>query len=107
MLKFMYNGNCDSTVSKNNFNKDEVNMELKDYEKVESTNIDFKEEVEYAKPKSWLKTVSAFANTNGGILLFGVRDEDKEPVGLKNVGSDTEKVSELINEKILQFLDLN
>ena len=32
---------------------------------VENTNIDFKEKVEYQKPKSWLKSVSAFANTNG------------------------------------------
>ena len=50
-------------------------MKLKDFEKVESTNIDFKESLEYSKPKSWLKTVSAFANTNGGILLFGIRDK--------------------------------
>lgn len=38
-------------------------MQLKDYEKVESTNIEFKEKVEYSKPKSWLKSVSAFANS--------------------------------------------
>lgn len=75
-------------------------MKLNDYEKVESTNIDFKEKVEYKKPKSWLKSVSAFANSNGGILLFGVRDIDRAPVGLKNVVKDSEKVSELINEKI-------
>ena len=30
-------------------------MQLKDYEKVEGTNIDFKEELECKKPKSWLK----------------------------------------------------
>lgn len=75
-------------------------MKLSDYEKVESTNIDFKEEVEYRKPKSWLKSVSAFANSNGGILLFGVRDLDRMPVGLEDVVSDSEKVSELINERI-------
>ena len=75
-------------------------MQLKDYEMVESTNIDFKEEVEYRKPKSWLKSVSAFANSNGGIILFGVRDIDKKPVGLKNIVIDSEKVSELINSKI-------
>ena len=46
-------------------------MQLKDYEKVESFNIEFKEKVEYNKSKSWLKSVSAFANSNGGILLFG------------------------------------
>lgn len=76
-------------------------MQLKDYEKVESTNIDFKEKVEYKKSKNWLKSVSAFANSNGGILLFGVRDIDKAPVGLDNVIQDSEKVSELINSKII------
>lgn len=75
-------------------------MQLKDYEKVESTNIEFKEKVEYNKSKSWLKSVSAFANSNGGILLFGVRDVDREPVGLDNIVKDSEKVSELINDKI-------
>lgn len=75
-------------------------MQLKDYKKVESTNIDFKEKVEYTKPKSWLKSISAFANTNGGILLFGIRDVDKKPIGLKNVIQDSEKISELINSKI-------
>lgn len=77
-----------------------VRMQLKDYEKVESSNIDFKEEVEYRKPKSWLKSISAFANSNGGILLFGVRDVDRKPVGLKDIARDSEKVSELINDKI-------
>lgn len=76
-------------------------MKLSDYENVESTNIDFKEKVEVNKPKSWLKTVSAFANSNGGILLFGVRDVDRKPVGLINIKEDAEKVSELINSKIV------
>lgn len=38
------------------------NMQLKDYGKIENSNIDFKESVEYNKPKSWLKLVSAFVN---------------------------------------------
>ena len=75
-------------------------MKLQDYNKVENTNIDFKEKVEYSKPKSWLKSVSAFANSNGGILLFGVRDVDKKPIGLDDTVKDSEKVSELINSKI-------
>ena len=78
-----------------------VLMKIKDYEKIENTNIDFKEEVEYKRPKSWLKSVSAFANSNGGIILFGVRDNDRKPVGLKNAISDSEKISELINSKII------
>lgn len=76
-------------------------MQLKNYEKVESTNIDFKEKVEYKKYKSWLKTVSAFDNTNGGILLFGVRNVDRQPIGLNKVIKDSEIISELINEKII------
>lgn len=76
-------------------------MLLKKYEEVESTNIDFKEFVEYKKPKSWLKTVSAFANSNGGILLFGIKNDDRFPIGLKNAIFDSEKISELINSKII------
>jgi len=75
-------------------------MQLKDYEQVESSSIDFKEKVEYTKPKSWLKSVSAFANSNGGILLFGVKDIDRIPIGLSNIEKDSEKVSELINNRI-------
>lgn len=56
-------------------------MKLSDYERVEGTNIDFKEKVEYNKPKSWLKLVSAFANSNGGLIriLFSYRDFDMKP----------------------------
>lgn len=45
-------------------------MKLLEYSKIESTNIDYKENVERKKPKSWLKSVSAFANTKGGILFW-------------------------------------
>lgn len=38
-------------------------MKVKDYDKVESSNIEFKEKVEYGKAKNWLKTISAFANS--------------------------------------------
>lgn len=75
-------------------------MKLKDYQNTETTSIDFKEKVEYNKPKSWLKSVSAFANSNGGVLLFGIRDNDRNPVGLDDVVLDSEKVTELINSRI-------
>ena len=75
-------------------------MRLQDYSRVENSNIDFKEKFEYSKPKSWLKSVSAFANSNGGILLFGIRDVDKKPIGLTDVVKGSEKASELINSKI-------
>lgn len=76
-------------------------MKLKDYENAETTNIDFKEKVELNKPKSWLKSVSAFANSTGGVLLFGVRDSDHFPMGVDNISEASEKITELINSKIV------
>lgn len=37
-------------------------MKISEYEKAETSNIDYKEKLEERKPKSWLKSVSAFAN---------------------------------------------
>lgn len=75
-------------------------MKLEDYKKVETTNIDFKVDLEKDKPKSWLKSVSAFANTKGGIILFGVDDKTHEEKGIADVVKATEKISELINARI-------
>ena len=38
----------------------------------ECTAYDFKDELERKKIRHWLKSVSAFANTEGGALYFGV-----------------------------------
>ena len=65
----------------------------------ESTDIDFKETLEVKKPKSWLKSVSAFANGIGGSLFFGVAD-DKNIVGLDDPQTAADKISEIIKEKI-------
>ena len=40
----------------------------------EATECEFKVELEVKKTKSWLKSVSAFANGIGGTLIFGVED---------------------------------
>lgn len=76
-------------------------MKLSDYEKAETTNIDYKELLEEKKPKSWLKSVSAFANSKGGIILFGVEDTTHKLVGLENIKEVAEKITELINAKIM------
>lgn len=65
----------------------------------ESTDCDFKVMLETKKPKSWLKSISAFANGIGGILLFGVRD-NREVAGLTDIQSDAESISRLIKERI-------
>ena len=47
----------------------------------EATEYDKKQAVEHKKVRSWLKSVSAFANTVGGTLIFGITDGE-EIVGL-------------------------
>ena len=65
----------------------------------ECTDYDFKQALEVKKPKSWLKSVSAFANTLGGTLFFGVTN-DKAAVGVEDPQGLGEKISQLINERI-------
>lgn len=43
----------------------------------EATEYDKKQAVEHKKVKSWLKSVSAFANTAGGTLIFGITDGEE------------------------------
>ncbi len=61
---------------------------------------DFKVMLEEKKPKSWLKSVSAFANGLGGSLLFGI-DNDAVINGL----DDVQHVCETISSKISDYMD--
>ena len=45
------------------------------------------------KPKSWCKSISAFANCYGGKLVFGVANDDVL-VGLLDAKGDSETISE-------------
>ena len=62
----------------------------------ECTAYDFKGELERKKIRSWLKSISAFADTDGGTLFFGV-DNDARVVGVANPQKDLEFISEKIN----------
>lgn len=62
----------------------------------ECTTYDFKRDVEDRKVRSWLKSVSAFANTEGGTLYFGV-DNDANIVGVDNPQHTAKFISEKIN----------
>ncbi|KGF07165.1 ATPase AAA [Tissierellia bacterium S7-1-4] len=73
-------------------------MNLKDY--LGETNLyDKKEKLEINKPKSWLKSVSAFANCRGGKLIFGVK-EDNTILGLSDYQEVSENISEIIKTKM-------
>ena len=65
----------------------------------ECSAYDFKEMLERKKVKSWLKSVSAFANTDGGSLFYRVND-DGVIVGLKNPQADADFISENIKARL-------
>lgn len=65
----------------------------------EATEYDKKLTLEEKKPKSWCKSVSAFANTFGGALIFGISNEGMV-VGLENPEGDAEKISETIKTRL-------
>lgn len=75
------------------------NMKITDFVS-ECTAYDFKLKLEEKKPKSWLKSVSAFANGIGGSLLFGV-DNDGSIKGL----DDIQHVCEAVSTKIRDYMD--
>ena len=66
----------------------------------ECTAYDYKEMLEEKKPKSWIKSVSAFANGLGGSLFFGI-DNDGVVKGL----TDVQHVCETISSKIRDYMD--
>ena len=72
----------------------------------EATDCDFKEYVEIKKPKSWLKSVSAFANGIGGSLFFGV-DDNKNIVGLNDAQLNAENISSLVRDRISPIPEIN
>lgn len=79
--------------------KNSRRMKLKDLI-AECTAYDFKVMLEERKPKSWLKSVSAFANGLGGSLFFGI-DNDGIVKGL----GDVQHVCEVISSKIRDYMD--
>lgn len=66
----------------------------------ECSAYDFKLMLEERRPKSWLKSVSAFANGQGGSLFFGVADD-----GIVRGLCDVQHVCEIISGKIRDYMD--
>ena len=72
----------------------------------EATEYDKKQALEERRPKSWCKSVSAFANGIGGKLVWGIADDDTL-VGLADAKGDAEKISEAIKAHIDPTPDFN
>ena len=65
----------------------------------ESAKLDFKQSFNWANAAEYTKTMVAFANNQGGYLLFGVKDKPRTIIGLSGASFDdltSEKISEYI-----------
>ncbi len=66
----------------------------------ESTDLEFKRDMTVATFRKSLKTIAAFANKNGGIIVFGVSDNPRMLVGLNGQVMDEGQQSEQITSVI-------
>lgn len=67
----------------------------------EKYNLELKEAVNFEEPKKYLKTVSSFANGYDiGYIIFGVEDETKKVVGIKDVKKSYEEIANRIKSRI-------
>jgi len=79
---------------------------LLDYRE-EDSHVDYKESFDHKQEKDWLeitKDVMAFANTEGGYLVFGVRDGSWEVIGLDTEVarflSDATEIAKKVNRHV-------
>ena len=67
----------------------------------ESDHLEWKEAFNWAGRAAYAKTMAGFANNRGGYLIFGVRNETKEIIGLAGSafrGRDPSDISQFLNE---------
>lgn len=75
-------------------------MKKNNHRDIEATKCDYKLSLETGKPKSWLKSVSAFANGVGGHIYIGYTNDTHEPRGLTDAQTTASKITELIGGRI-------
>lgn len=66
----------------------------------ESNTVEFKESFNKNSTAKYAKTMAAYANNRGGYIIFGVKDNPREVVGLKNTNFENlsqEQFTEAIN----------
>ena len=67
-----------------------------------SKTVEFKRDL--SSPEGVLKSVVAFANTSGGVILLGVEDGTKKVKGVVNVLALEERLANLIADSISPIL---
>ena len=72
----------------------------------ESNTVEFKESFNKGNTPKYAKTMAAYANNRGGYIIFGVKDNPRKIVGLKNDNFENmsqEQLSEAINSMFLAW----
>lgn len=64
----------------------------------EGKTLEFKRDL--SSPENVLKTIVAFANTSGGVLVLGVEDSTKKVKGIQNILAEEERLANLITDSI-------
>ncbi|DAA84230.1 TPA: hypothetical protein CPT82_05065 [Candidatus Gastranaerophilales bacterium HUM_2] len=86
----------------------------------ESSTLEFKENFNKHSLAKYAKTMAAFANRDGGYLIFGVKDKPRTVIGMKDNSFDEyddEKIVEKLNEyfspeisfkrTVIKYINLN
>jgi len=101
------------SVKENLLKDDPLTQEAAEYlakYKEETDRVDYKQTIDITSEKEWLeitKDVSAFANTHGGYLVFGIDDKEKKVVGLSKSVVDLIKDANYLHQKINRHLEPN
>ncbi|MEC9491693.1 ATP-binding protein [Flexistipes sp.] len=74
----------------------------------ESQKLEFKANFNFSSMNEYSKIMAAFANNAGGIIVFGVKDKPRSPIGVTNNNffeTDNEKISNYLNEHFAPVID--
>lgn len=68
--------------------------------KHENTMLEFKQNFSHGSISEYAKTFCAFANNSGGVIVFGITDAPRTPIGMSN-----DNFNKLEVEKVTNFLN--
>ena len=66
----------------------------------EKQDLEFKKNFQFKSLAKYLKTIAAFSNNQGGVIIFGISDSPRKPIGMSN-----DQFNNIGSEKITEVLD--